>query len=116
MAVQILNDMPDAAIHRGDRVPLARSAPALSDWNPRATQTKAANGRVVFLAVTIGIHVLAVAGFLSMRHVAKVEQARPIEATIIDEVRSSDEAPPVAPPPMTEVVYTMPAPAVASPA
>jgi len=100
MAVQILNDMPDAAVHRGD------VAPSLSDWSPRATRAGTAGKRPMFIAVTIGVHLLAIAGFLSIRHVAHTEQVAPIVASIIEEVQSTEEAPPVAPP-MTEVVYTM---------
>jgi len=102
MAVQILNDMPDAAIHRGD------AAPALSDWSPRATRARSHGNRPLFVAVTVGVHVLAVIGFLSIRHYTRTEAPPlPIEVSIIDASQNADEAPPVTPP-MAEVVYELP--------
>jgi periplasmic protein TonB len=105
MAVQILNDMPDAAVNRGD------AAPSLSDWSPRATLANTRGNRPLFIAVTIGVHMVAVLGFLSIRHAARAEQApAPIEVAIIDEVRAAEEAPPMMPPPMAEVTYVLPIP------
>src|SRR5688572_12671104 len=118
MAVQILNDMPDAAIHRGDPAPLPRantSNISLSDWSPRATSAKTKNGRPLFVAITIGVHVLFVLGFLSVRHVAKMEQPPvPIVAEIFDAPASTDDLPLIALPPMQEVVYSLPTPEVVS--
>jgi protein TonB len=105
MAVQILNDMPDADVHRGDPELL------LGDWSPRASRTKSSSNRPAFIAITIGLHVVVVLGFLSLRHVARADDPpAPIIATIIDAPRSNEEAPPMTPPPMTEVVYTLPVP------
>ena len=105
MAVQILNDMPDADVHRGDPEPL------LSDWNPRATQTSSLGNRPAFIAITVALHVVVVLGFLSLRHIARAEDPpAPIMATIIDAPQNPEEAPPMTPPPMTEVVYTLPLP------
>src|SRR5262245_42267266 len=106
MAVQIINDMPDVAVHRGD----PPAAPSLADWSPRASGRSNYRNRPAFIAITIGVHVLAIAGFLSIRHITRVDTPPPpIEASII-ESSSQDEAPPVTPPPMTEVVYALPAP------
>jgi protein TonB len=114
MAVQILNDMPDVAVHRGEPVaaPASRSSEAsLNDWSPRATRVSTAGNRPLFVAITIGVHVLAAVAFLSMRHIARVQVAPPpIEVAIIDATQSADEAPPMTPPPMTEVVYSLPMP------
>ncbi len=105
MAVQILNDMPDADVHRGDPELL------LSDWNTRATRTKSSGNRPAFIAITVGLHVAIVLGFLSLRHVARVETPpQPIVATIIDAPQSHEEAPPMMPPPLMQVVYTLPVP------
>jgi protein TonB len=119
MAVQILNDMPDVAIYRGDpgthpsaRAIVAEPVPiqSLSDWSPRASRTASAQGRPLFIAVTIGVHVLAILGFLSIRHVTAAQAPpKPIEVSIID-APVNEEAPPMAPPPMQEVVYTLPVP------
>jgi protein TonB len=126
MAVQILNDMPDAAINRGDPERLSaagRSIPSssqstsqsLSDWSPRATRAKSKNDRPLFVAITIGVHVMFVLGFLSIRHITKTEQPpAPIVADIIEAHTSADDLPLMAPPPMQEVVYSLPAPDVIS--
>jgi protein TonB len=114
MAVQILNDMPDVAVHRGEPItaPAARAVEAsLNDWSPRATRAKTSGNRPMFIAVTIAVHALAVVGFLSLRQVTRTQAAPPpIEVAIIDATQTPDEAPPMAPPPMSEVVYTLPAP------
>jgi protein TonB len=118
MAVQILNDMPDVAIHRGEPVvaPVPRAVPVaanppLSDWSPRATRASSAKRRPLFVAVTIGVHVLFIVGFLSLRHVTATQAPpKPIEVAIIDAPVNPDEAPPMAPPPMQEVVYSLPVP------
>ena len=113
MAVQILNDMPDAAVHRGDVMPSSRPslATSLSDWSPRATHANTRGNRPLFVAVTVGVHVVAVLGFLSIRHATRTEQPpAPIEVAIIDEVRAADEAPPMTPPPMADVTYVLPIP------
>jgi protein TonB len=105
MAVQILNDMPDADVHRGDPGPL------LSDWSPRATQAASTNNRPAFVAITIGLHLVVALGFLSMRHITRtLEPPPPIVATILEAPMPADEAPPMTPPPLANVVYTLPAP------
>lgn len=113
MAVKILNDMPDAAVHRGD--PVIRAVPdaandALADWVPRATRTEPGRNRPLFIAVTVAIHVIAILGFLSIRHIARTEQtAPPIVASLI-EAHVTDAAPPMAPPAMQQVAYSLPTP------
>jgi periplasmic protein TonB len=105
MAVQILNDMPDAAVHRGD------ANPSLSDWSPRATQTNSDGKRPLFLAVTVGVHLVAVLGVLSFRHAERTEQPpAPMEVAIIDEVRAADEAPPMTAATMVDLTYVLPVP------
>jgi protein TonB len=104
MAVQILNDMPDADVHRGDPWLL------LSDWSPRATKISRGQ-RPAFIAITIGLHLLVILGFLSVRHVMRADDPpAPIVATIIDAPENHEEAPPMSPPPLTDVVYTLPVP------
>jgi protein TonB len=117
MAVQIFNDMPDAAVHRGDPEVRARapSKPeSLSDWSPRATATRSRN-RPLFIAITVAVHVVAVLGFLSIRHVTRTEpSAEPIVAEILDVPQDAEDAPPMAPPPLQEVAYSLPTPDVVS--
>ena len=112
MAVQILNDMPDAAVHRGDPDAGKQSlSPSLCDWRPRATSARSSGNRPLFIAVTAAVHVVAIIGFLSIRHVTRSEEpAAPIVAEILESPQSADEAPPMAPPPMQEVVYSLPTP------
>jgi protein TonB len=101
MAVQILNDMPDAAVHRGDA--------CLQDWKlPPAPRSRFA-GRPVFIAITLGLHAVAALAFLGMKYTARSQAApAPIVASIIDAPDAAEELPPVAPPPMAEVTYTLP--------
>jgi protein TonB len=117
MAVQIFNDMPDAAVHRGDpasRMRAASNEDSLSDWSPRATPTKGRN-RPLFVAITVAVHVVAVIGFLSMRHVTRTEQpTAPIVAEILEAPLDAEDRPPMTPPPMQEVVYSLPTPDVVS--
>lgn len=117
MAVQIFNDMPDAAVHRGDPEVRARKPSqeeSLSDWSPRATATRSRN-RPLFVAITVAVHVVAVIGFLSVRHITRTEQAAvPIVAEILESPEDAEQTPPMAPPPMQEVVYSLPTPDVVS--
>lgn len=118
MAVQILNDMPDAAIHRGDAAPLSSlsvappaNEPTLGDWSPRTIRANSQTNRPMFVAITIGLHVVAVLGFLSVKYASRVESAvAPIEVALIEELRAADEAPPMTPPPMAQVSYVLPVP------
>ena len=102
MAVQILNDMPDAAVHRGDQdYELLRELNA-----PRAKPRF--SGRVIFIAATIALHVGGAAIFIGMRlesHVAK--ESEPIIATMFDAQQTEAEAPPEYVPPQVDVVYTL---------
>lgn len=108
MAVQILNDMPDAAVNRGDTPSLRES---LSDWTPQVTRANTGRNRPMFIAITVGLHVVAVLGFLSARYATRVEQApAPIEVSIIDAPVNTEDTPPMTPPRMQEVVYTLAVP------
>ncbi len=106
MAVQILNDMPDAAVHRGDVELLLR------DWTP-AIRRKPGRTRPVFIAVTVGLHALAVIAVLSIRYASRpLEVPTVIEASIVDAPEAYEEAPPLQPPPMVEIQYALPTPEV----
>lgn len=104
MAVQILNDMPDAAVHRGD------GNLSLRDWSP-AVQRRPGKTRPAFIAITIGLHVLAVIAFLSVRYATRpIEAPVPIVADILEAPQAEEEAPPMQPPPMIEIQYSLPTP------
>lgn len=106
MAVQIVNDMPDAEIHRGDSV-----AEMLRELNAPRQRAWHSRGHAGFLAVTIAIHVVAAFALIRMQFDQRSELApAPIEAAML-EAPADDELPPPAytPPPMN-VVYSLPTP------
>jgi periplasmic protein TonB len=106
MAVQIINDMPDFEVHRGE--PIAAS---LHELNTPREESPRFSGRAVCIAITIAIHVLGALAFMQMtyqKHSAM--QPPPIMATLIEEARPVDTPPPdFAPPPM-DVSYSLPTP------
>jgi periplasmic protein TonB len=102
MAVQILNDMPDAAVHRGDP-----DYELLRALNTRRAKTRL-SGRAVFMAATIGLHALAAVAIVSMRNQARIEkEPEPIIATLFDAPQTEAEAPPEYVPPPVNVVYAL---------
>jgi periplasmic protein TonB len=105
MAVQILNDMPDAAVHRGDtdfQRPRAPDAPRL---------LSRFSGRAMFLAATIAVHVGAAAALIGTRLESRVsKESEPIIATMIDAPQTDAEALPDYVPPPVNVVFAMQAP------
>ena len=108
MAVQILNDMPDAEIQRGDPVP-AR----VLEFPPRASVSRRAplGGRTAFVSGTIALHALVFVGLLNMDRVQSVlEDPAPIMATVIDAAPPVEDEPPefVPPPPQVQVALPMP--------
>ncbi len=108
MAVQVFNDMPDAAVHRGE--PLSGS---LRELNARRPLRPHFSGRAVFLAITFALHLAVALAFMQMqarKHV--VEQAPPIEVSLIDEAPKAEAPPPVYTPPPVNVQYTLPTPDV----
>jgi TonB family protein len=102
MAVQILNDMPDAAVHRGDTDYQQSREPNASRLLSRVS------GRAVFLAATIAVHVGAAATLIGMRlesHMAK--ESDPLVAMMIDAPQTAAEAQPEYVPPPVNVVYAL---------
>ncbi len=104
MAVQILNDMPDAAVHRGD----------LADFSVRAQQAPRTpfrfSGRAVFMAATIGVHLIAGLAFLSIRHERMQSEPEPIMATLMESSNTEAEPPRDLTPPQVNVVYSLTVP------
>jgi protein TonB len=105
MAVQILNDMPDAAIHRGDR-----DYDLLRELNsPR--KASRFSGRAGFVAATIAIHVIAGIALMNMRHGNRVQaEPQPIVASLYEAPQSDEAAPPLSETPIANVVYALPTP------
>ena len=106
MAVQIINDMPDIEVHRGEPV-----AAWLRDLNAPRDQISRFNGRAVFLTITIGLHVIVAIALLRMQ-LAQPSQVvpPPLEAVFIDHLPAADVPPPNYSPPPMNVVYSLPTP------
>jgi periplasmic protein TonB len=104
MAVQILNDMPDAAVHRGD----------LADFSVRAPQqrgTSRISSRAMFMGATIGVQLLVAVAFMSIRHGERAqEDPEPIMATLIESSTAEAEPPRDLTPPPVNVVYSLTVP------
>ena len=108
MAVQILNDMPDVAVHRGDP-----DYDLLRELNTRRVASRI-SGRAVFMGATIALHALAAVAMISMRNEARIEkEAEPIIAAMYDAPQTEAEAPPEYVPPPTNVVYALAPPDLA---
>ena len=109
MAVQIINEMPDVQVHRGEPVReflrdlnLKRSVPTL--------KTRL-SGRAVILAGTIAMHVIGLIAFTQTQmHERVKEDPAPIIASLIDAPTQQKETPPEYTPPPLNVVYSLPTP------
>jgi periplasmic protein TonB len=107
MAVQILNDMPDAAVHRGD--PAYTLLAQLNSPRKRSRSPR----RAGFMAATLVLHVIAAVAFMNLRHEQRAKtEPGPIMATMIDAPRSEADAAPMSEPPMIYVAYAMSPPEV----
>jgi periplasmic protein TonB len=108
MAVQILNDMPDAEVHRGEPVrplSLVRSLP------PRPIERSHTPGRAKFVVVTAALHVLVFAGFVSAGRIDTIlAEPEPMQASIVESPGAVDEKPPEYTPPIQEIQYSLPMP------
>jgi protein TonB len=104
MAVQILNDMPDAAVSRGD----------LADFSVRAQQAPREplriSGRAVFMGATIGVHVIAAVAFMSVRQERPIAEPEPIMAMMMESSSADVEPPRDLTPPQVDVVYSLTVP------
>jgi len=109
MAVQLINDMPDAEVHRGEPVrEFLRGLNASRAKKPVPSRT---SGRATILAATIALHVIAIVGFLQMKmHEQSKETPAPIIASLIEAPAQSEETPPQVTPPPMNVVYSLPTP------
>jgi protein TonB len=108
MAVQILNDMPDAEVHRGEPTPslsLVRSLP------PRPSDHTHVRGRAKFIVITAALHVLVFAGFVSAGRIQTVlKDPEPMLASIVESPSATEEKPPELAPPIQEIQYSLPMP------
>jgi len=106
MAVQIINDMPDAEVHRGEQV-----GAFLRELNaPRAARPRF-NGRAIFIAVTVGLHALAALALIRMQFAQHSQSAPvPIEVALMETPSDSEPPLPTYTPPPMDVVYSLPTP------
>jgi protein TonB len=106
MAVQVINDMPDVAIHRGDPVRTYPREVLVPSVAPARF-----SGRAVFIGIVIALHAAAAIGLLRMTNREPVRiEAAPIEAALIDEAPADEAPPPDYTPPPMELVYSLPTP------
>lgn len=111
MAVQIIDHMPDAAIHRGE--PLAPMQ-ALAPRRAKSAFISRLSGRAWFALGTFVVHVLAIAAFISAQNLHRIlAQPEPMEVSLIDTPVTAEEPPEYMPPPM-EIQYALPMPSDAS--
>ncbi len=109
MAARLINEMPDAQVHRGEPLPvMLRDFAALRPQQP--ARRKKFGGRTGFIVATVGVHVVAAAALISARHdIRGVVEPAPIVASLI-EAPTTDEAPPEYTPPIPAVTYALPSP------
>ena len=106
MAVQILNEMPDAAVHRGDPV-----EDFLRDLNAPRERTFRFTGRAGFLAATIALHVIAGLALLRIQMAERVKSdPEPIIASLIEAPSQQERTPPDYTPPSVNLTYELPVP------
>lgn len=106
MAVQIINEMPDAEVHRGEPVEAF-----LRDLNAPREQRTRFNGRAAFLAITIGLHALVAVALVRMQFSQRTQDAPPpIEASLLEAPVDQEPPPPAYTPPQMNVVYSLPTP------
>ena len=106
MAVQIINDMPDAEVQRGE--PFAAS---LHELNATRAPTSRFSGRAICLGITVAIHVLGAVAFMQMTYQKRsAELPQAIIATVIDETPPTEAPPPQYSPPPMDVMYSLPTP------
>lgn len=107
MAVQILNDMPDAEIHRGEPLgPLRSLAP-----QRRARSPLHFTGRAWFAIGTIAVHLLALAGFMTAQRIDRVlSEPEPMVVSLVDVPAPRVEEPRDFVPPPPDASYVLPAP------
>jgi TonB family protein len=107
MAVQILNDMPDVAVHRGEPlVPLR----ALAPQRPEHSWRSRLSGRAGFAAGTIAVHLLALIGFMNADNIERVIfEPEPMVVSLIETTPPATE-PREYVPPLQDITYALPPP------
>jgi protein TonB len=113
MAVQILNDMPDAEVHRGE--PIGWIHARIQPQRRSTGLVELLTSRAGFMGITALVHVVAVVIFVRAQAVTPpAHDATPIEASIIEMPMAADEPPPRYEPPPASLVYDLRVPQVVS--
>ena len=107
MAVEILHNLPDARVERGQ--PLARMRTIAPQRIPRPLFSRM-SGRAWFAGATIVVHILAIAGFMTAQSLHRiVSEPEPMEVSLVETPATQEKPPEYVPPPM-EVTYALPMP------
>ena len=105
MAVQIINDMPDFAVHRGDPLPAC-----LREIRVSRAGLAPPRGRAIFLGITLALHAVAALAFMQMTYgKPAASEPVPIEVALIESPQTDEPPPQYTPPPMN-VTYALPTP------
>jgi periplasmic protein TonB len=108
MAVQILNDMPDVAVHRGEALEPMR---ALAPQRPEPRWLSRVSGRAWFAAGTAALHLLALAGFMNAQRIERVlAEPEPMVVSLIDAPTPPAESPRDTTPAPQDIQYVLPQP------
>ena len=108
MAVQIINQMPDAEVHHGD--PVEELIRELNDSRAPGFLRTRLGGRAGFALLTLAVHVVAALGFMQMQYRERVrEEPEPIMASLIDAPDEQPPPPQYSPPPIS-LAYSLPTP------
>ncbi|MEO8063739.1 MAG: TonB family protein [Pseudomonadota bacterium] len=109
MAVQIINEMPDVEVHRGE--PVREFLRDLNLQRPVPAPKSRLSGRALILAATIALHVIGLIAFTQTQMYQRVtEEPAPIVASLIEAPAQAEDTPPQYTPPPLNVVYSLPAP------
>ncbi len=93
MAVQILNEMPDIAVHRGE--PADDFSRALNQLNMPRVNRPLLRGRAGFIVVVVGMHAVAALALLQMtRSRSQPSEAPPIMASLVESPADAEPPPP----------------------
>jgi protein TonB len=104
MAVQILNQMPDAAGHRGDPLePMRALAP-----QTRARSRLHFTGRAWFVVGTVAVHLLVLAGFMTAQRIDRIfSEPDPMVVSLVETPATPQETPRDYSPPIQDVTYML---------
>jgi len=108
MAVQILNDMPDIAVHRGEPLESLR---ARAPQRPEHGRLSRISGRAWFAAGTVALHLLALVCFMNAQRIERVlVEPEPMVVSLIDAPTPAAESPRDVTPTPQDIQYVLPQP------